>query len=105
MNAGTRFVANVNRIATNVPTSDPRFDMRLTEKFEDDDAASTGWTWVAAVLIGGVIIVSGYLEQESAQIERAEARTYDQRQGTHVSVSHTVVADGKQGKPRVDKGY
>ncbi|MEO8384312.1 MAG: hypothetical protein ABI583_03645 [Betaproteobacteria bacterium] len=53
---------NINRQTT----SDPRFDMRLSEKFVDEDASSVGWTWVAAILIAGTLIVSGYLDQESA---------------------------------------
>ena len=46
-------------------TSDPRFDMRLTEKFDDEGASNVGWTWVAAILIAGTLIVSGYLDQET----------------------------------------
>ena len=38
-----------------VATSDARFDMRLTENF-DDDASSTGWTWVAAILIAAAVL-------------------------------------------------
>ncbi|MCY7388284.1 MAG: hypothetical protein LH481_09515 [Burkholderiales bacterium] len=101
MNAGTRFVANVNRISTSVPTSDARFDMRLTEKFDDEESDDKGWTWVAAILIGGVLIASGYLEQESANFERAATQTPDQRHATNVPASHIVAV----GTKRADKGY
>lgn len=79
MNAGIRFVANINRVSANVPTSDPRLDMRLTEKFDDDELDSTGWTWVAAILIGVVLIVSGYLVQESSRFEHKTSHASDQR--------------------------
>ena len=62
MSPATSFVVNVNRNAT----SDVRFDMRLTNQFDDEAATNAGWTWVAAILIAGTLIVSGYLDQESA---------------------------------------
>ena len=86
-------------------TSDARFDMRLTEKFDDDDASSAGWTWVAAVLIGGVLIVSGYLDQESANDAGITATTVGQRYAAHPSASQTVIADATRTDRRTDKGY
>ena len=105
MNAATRYVANVNHVAANVPTSDPRFDMRLTEKFEDDESDHNGWTWVAAMLIGGVLIVSGYLEQESTRSDRASTHASDQRNGTNQTVSQYAAVDTVRANPRAVKGY
>ena len=105
MNAATRYVANVNNIAANVPTSDPRFDMRLTEKFEDDESDHSGWTWVAAILIGGVLIVSGYLEQEPTHIDRASTHASDQRHSTNQTASQYAVVDTVRANPRAGKGY
>ena len=105
MNAATRYVANVNNIAANVPTSDPRFDMRLTEKFEDDESDHSGWTWVAAILIGGVLIVSGYLEQEPTRTDRASTHVSDQRHSTNQTASQYAAVDTVRAIPRVGKIY
>ena len=105
MNAVTRYVGNVNHVAANAPTSDPRFDMRLTEKFEDDDSDHGGWTWVAGILIGGVLIVSGYLEQESTSIDRASTHVSEQKYGTNKTASQHVAVDTVRADPRAVKGY
>ncbi len=101
MNAATCNDTRDNHAAT----SDARFDMRLTEKFDDDDASSAGWTWVAAILIGGVLIVSGYLDQESANVAGITATTVGQRYAAHPSASQTVIADATRTDRRADKGY
>ena len=105
MNAATRYVANVNHVAANVPTSDPRFDMRLTEKFEDDESDHSGWTWVAGILIGGVLIVSGYLEQDSTSIDRASTHVSEQKYGANKTASHYVAVDTVRADPRAVRGY
>ena len=105
MNAATRYVTNVNHVAANAPTSDPRFDMRLTEKFENDDSDHNGWTWVAGILIGGVLIVSGYLEQESTSIDRASTHVSEQKYGTNKTASQHVAVDTVRADPRAVRGY
>ena len=88
---------------TRVATSDARFDMRLTEKFDDADQTSAGWTWVAAILIAGVLIVSGYLDQEAGSLATASAA--GDRYAVNTSPSQTVVAAAKQTERQSDKGY
>ena len=88
---------------TRVATSDARFDMRLTEKFDDADQTSAGWTWVAAILIAGVLIVSGYLDQEAGSLATASAP--GERYAVNTSPSQTVVAAANQAERRSDKGY
>ena len=105
MNAATRYVAKVNNVAANVPTSDPRFDMRLTEKFGDDESDRSGWTWVAGILIGGVLIVSGYLEQGSTSIDRASTHVSEQKYGTNKTTSQYVAVDTVRADPRAVTGY
>ena len=105
MNAATRYVANVNPLAANAPTSDPRFDMRLTEKFENDESDHSGWTWVAGILIGGVLIVSGYLEQEPTNIDRASTHVSEQKYGTNKTTSQYVAVDTVRADPRAVTGY
>ena len=105
MNAATRYVANVNHVAANVPTSDPRFDMRLTEKFEDDESDHSGWTWVAGILIGGVLIVSGYLEQDSTSIDRASTHVSEQKYGANKTPTQYVAVDTVRADPRGVTGY
>ena len=86
-------------------TRDARFDMRLTEKFDDDDASSAGWTWVAAILIGGVLIVSGYLDQESANDAGTTATAVGQRYAANTSAPQAALAGATRTERRADKGY
>lgn len=99
MNSGTNYAAPENQVVT----SDARFDMRLTENF-DDDASSTGWTWVAAILIAGVLIVSGYLDQEAGNIEGTRTSTVGERYASNASARQPV-ADANRLVQRPDKGY
>lgn len=99
MSSGTNYASAENQVAT----SDARFDMRLTENF-DDDASSTGWTWVAAILIAGVLIVSGYLDQEAGNIEGTGTSTVGERYASNVSARQPV-ADANRLVRRADKGY
>ena len=101
MNPGTDYIAHENSVAT----SDPRFDMRLTEKFDDEDAASTGWTWVAAVLIAGSLIVSGYLDQESRHLEGTTAAAVTGSYASNTSAPQTAVAGANRADHRSVKGY
>ena len=101
MSDGTDYVSPENRVAT----SDPRFDMRLTENF-DDDTSSNGWTWVAAILLAGVLIVSGYLDQESGIIDGASSvSAVGERYASNTSAPRTGVADTHRADKRSDKGY
>ena len=99
MSSGTNYASAENQVAT----SDARFDMRLTENF-DDDASGTGWTWVAAILIAGVLIVSGYLDQEAGIIEGKSTSTVGERYASNVS-AHQPMADTSRLVHRADKGY
>lgn len=102
MSLGTDYVSPENRVAT----SDPRFDMRLTENFDDDDASGSGWTWVAAILLAGVLIVSGYLEQESGIIDNtSSAPAVGERYASNTSAPQRRVADTHRTDKRSDKGY
>jgi hypothetical protein len=69
MGRGTDSITAEQRVAV----SDPRFDMRGTGQFDDDDAPSTGWTWVAAIMIAAMFIVSGFLDEESRNTDGATA--------------------------------
>lgn len=101
MNLATNHASPENKVAT----SDARFDMRLTEKFDDDDdATSSGWTWVAAILIAGVLIVSGYLDQESASIQSSSS-VISANYASSSSAPQTMVADANRPAHRLDKGY
>lgn len=101
MQPETNFTTNSHRAQLN----DQSFDLRLNESFNDDDAASTGWTWVAAVLIGGALIVSGYLDQESQSFERGTASASEHRGGSYATASLAAPNVTNQTAPRPDKGY
>lgn len=89
-----------------VVTSDARFDMRLTENFDDEVASSSGWTWVIAILIAGMLIVSGYLDQESAIIDGPSAASVvGERNASSTSVPLAVIADARRNDRQRDKGY
>ena len=100
MRPGTDYVTPENRVST----SDPRFDMRLNEKFDDDDASDSAWTWVTAILIAGVLIVSGYLDQETGSSDRVSATT-----GGEIYAANTPAPPAAVGANRTDprfvKGY
>lgn len=100
MTSGTNCATPKNQVAT----SDARFDMRLTENFDDDDVSSSGWTWVAAILIAGVLIVSGYLDQEAGNIEGATSSKVGERYASNASAGQPV-ADTNRLVHRADKGY
>ncbi len=69
MYLGTDSITPEQRVAV----SDPRFDMRMTGNLDSENALSTGWTWVAAVLVAAMFIVSGYLDEESRSTESSTA--------------------------------
>ena len=100
MQPETNFTTNSHRAQLN----DQSFDLHLSESF-DDDAASTGWTWVAAVLIGGALIVSGYLDQEAQSFERGTASAVERRGGSYATASLAAPKVPNQTTQRVDKGY
>ena len=100
MNLATNYASSENKVAT----SDPRFDMRMTEKFDDDDSTGSGWTWVAAILIAGVLIVSGYLDQETASIQSSSS-VISAHYASSSSAPQTMVADANRPAHRLDKGY
>lgn len=99
MTTATSNVVNVNRRRT----SDPRFDMRLTEKFDDDDATSVGWTWVAAILIAGTLIVSGYLDQETTDPNGRTVVTSGEKYVVNTTNAQTPHMTGASAGR--DKGY
>ena len=101
MQPETNFMTNSHRAHLN----DQSFDLHLSESFDDDDAASTGWTWVAAVLIGGALIVSGYLDQEAQSFERGTASAVERRGGSYATASLAAPKVPNQTTQRVDKGY
>ena len=101
MNLATNHASPENKVAT----SDARFDMRLTDKFDDDDSTGSGWTWVAAILIAGVLIVSGYLDQETANIQASASSGVSASYASSSSARQTMVADANKPAHRLDKGY
>ena len=99
MSPGPNFATPETRVAT----SDARFDMRLTANSDDTDQTNAGWTWVAAILIAGVLIVSGYLDQEAGSLTATSKA--GERYAVNSSTSQTVIAAANQPERRADKGY
>ncbi len=98
MELGTDFVSPDKRITEN----DFRSGKLWTER-PDESAAGDGWTWVAALLVAALFIVSGYLDQESASTASSAsgaAGTYTASAGPHSSIASAAAADRQS-----DKGY
>ena len=101
MPPATSFVTTGNCQAT----SDPRFDMRLTEKFDDDDATSVGWAWVAAILIAGTLIVSGYLDQASANTSGQTVAASGDKYANNTADAQTTYVNVRGTELGHNKGY
>ena len=101
MNAETNHAAPDNYSAI----SDARFDMRLTEKFDDGEHSGSGWMWVGALMFAGVLIVSGYLDQESPRPEEASSLARHERVALKNPETQTMTKDTKRPDHRSDKGY
>lgn len=101
MNAETNRAASDNHAAT----SDARFDMRLTENFGDAEHSGSGWMWVGGLMFAGVLIVAGYLDQESPRPEHASSPVPTERVALNNSGTQTTGADTKPADHRSDKGY
>lgn len=86
-----------------VAVSDPRFDMRGTGQVDDDEAPSTGWTWVAAIMIAAMFIVSGFLDEESRNTDGATAAGVANGYAAHTTgpsagISNTVLTERPSSK-------
>jgi hypothetical protein len=101
MNRGTDSITPEQRVGV----SDPRFDMRMTENFGDGDEGSTGWTWIVAILIAGVLIISGYLDQESGDFDASTASGSVQTYVASTTAPATLVAAINSTDHRATKGY
>ena len=101
MQPATRNVTNINRVSQN----DEGFDLHLSESVEDEDAASTGWMWVTALLIGGALIVSGYLDQESQSFARSTVSVVDHHGGAYITAALAVPVAAKPAAPQRERGY
>lgn len=105
MNLGTDSISSEQRVAV----SDPRFDMRMTGQFDDEGALSTGWIWVAAILIAAMFLVSGYMDEESRRVEGStvsrSADTYASNTAMPMSLASTFVATSQSMDERSAKGY
>ena len=85
--------------------NDQSFDLRLVEPFDDDDSASTRWTWVAAALISGAMIASGYLDREPKSFEPGSAAVREHRGGPYATASLAPPAATNKITPRLNQGY
>lgn len=101
MKPGNTYVALDNRITEN----DYRSTLRLTENSAEESKNSDGWTWVAALVVAALFIVSGYLDQESGMLERASATGVADRYASNTSAPQALVANANGSGRQFDKGY
>ena len=79
-----------------VATSDARFDMRMTENFDDEDASNGGWPWVAAILFAATLIASAYLDQESGNLAGTTTSVAGERYAANTAAPLTGSADAQR---------
>lgn len=82
-------------------------DGRASERARDSEgqASSTdGWTWVAALIVAALFIVSGYLDQEAGVDDGATSSATSQRISGN-SASPSMVINTETVERRSDKGY
>ena len=101
MNAGTDYVTLDKRITRN----DPHSAVRWAGASEEDDTTSGGWTWLAALLVAALFIVSGYLDQEAGLIEAASTSAVAERYASSTSAPQAMVAGTNGADRQADKGY
>lgn len=85
--------------------NDQSFDLRLSEPFDDDDSASSRWTWVAAALISGALIASGYLDREPQSFERGSAAVREHRDGPYATALLAPLKATNKTTSRPDHAY
>ncbi len=93
---GTDFVSPDKRITGNHFRSGQYWSER-----PDESAADGGWTWVAALLVAALFIVSGYLDQEAGMTHASSTSNTAQPYASNSSAiptSTTSIASN-------DKGY
>ena len=106
MHHGTDSISPEQRVLV----SDPRVDMRMTGKLDDDNALRTSWPWAAALLIAVLFIVSGYMDEESRRVDAkpisGSVETYTSNTAMPMSSSaSTFVATSQSTDHRSAKGY
>ena len=105
MHHGTDSISPEQRVLV----SDPRFDMRMTGKLDDENALRNSWPWAAALLIAGMFIVSGYMDKESRRAEGSTvagaADTYTSNTALSLPLTSTFVATSQNTDQRSAKGY
>ncbi|MEP7155421.1 MAG: hypothetical protein ABI905_06585 [Betaproteobacteria bacterium] len=98
MELGTDFVTPDKRISDN----DFRASHRTPGGDQGEGSMSDGWTWVAALLVAALFIVSGYLDQESG-IQHASANGPAQSFASSSPGSSASVGGGESYQS--EKGY
>lgn len=88
-----------------VATSDARYDMRITENFDDDDASSSRWPWVAAILFAGMLIASAFLDQESGNTAGATSAVAGVRYAANTAAPLSGVANAQRPDAQSGKRY
>ena len=88
-----------------VATSDARYDMRITENFDDDDASSSRWPWVAAILFAGMLIASAFLDQESGNTAGATSSVASEKYADSTASPLTGVAVAQRPDAQSSKGH
>ena len=101
MNPGTDYVTPAKRISEN----DYRSTRHLSENFVGEGMSSPGWTWLAALLVSALFIVSGYLDQESGIMEPASSSVLPERHASNISAPQVMVTGANKADGESAKGY
>jgi len=98
MELGTDFISPDKRISDN----DFRSSLRMPA--DEDSGISGGWTWVAALLVAALFIVSGYLDQESAMNHASVGTGASQSYASRPADGSAIVGGGNADY-QAEKGY
>ena len=101
MSPGPHYVAFDKRITGN----DYRPASRLTAPADEEGTASTGWTWVAVLVVAALFIVSGYWDQESGIVESANAAATQDRYAPKNSAPQVAIGNATRADRQSGKGY
>ena len=94
MYLGTDF----NPAAPKITDNNGRTSVRWSERPDENGASSNGWTWVAALLVAALFIVSGYLDREAENHSASSS-------GSAANYASNTTTPGTSVGPIREKGY
>ena len=70
-----------------------------------EETSNSGWTWVAAIAVAALFIVSGYLDQESRMLEGSSTSAATEKYAANNSATQAPGANASTAERQSEKGY